>query len=54
MNGTVPEGSKLVNCDRETKSLVCSSTGKCECAASDKKTMYDPGKVISIFKDKNI
>ncbi|XP_021968281.1 uncharacterized protein LOC110863313 [Folsomia candida] len=43
VNGTVPEGSKLVNCDRETKSLVCSSTGKCECAASDKKTMYDPG-----------
>ncbi len=44
VNSTIPEGSKLVNCDRETKSLVCSSSGKCECARSknNEPTMYDP------------
>jgi len=40
-NGTVTEGSKLVNCDREAKSLVCSSSGNCECAPSEKATIYD-------------
>jgi len=43
-NGTLPEGAKLVNCDRATMSMVCSPEGNCICAPSNdyKMTEFDP------------